>query len=1514
MPTINGTGASETLTGGSDADIINDEVGGNDILRGMGGNDTLHFWRGQNAPINTLRAEGGDGDDLIDYYVFNASNAVLDGGAGNDRFLIWAAAGNVEITTGAGADILDFSVLNPTWGGQIVVTDFTAGFLGDRIVWDSPTFKIFDMLTGWNGGNPFASGHLKLTQVGADAVLSIDLDGAAGAQAALTLITFRNVQAHTLVAWNFGGLDPNGGGVPGQTFTGTAAADRFFGTNGDDIMTGADGDDLIQGRNGNDRIEGGAGNDSLGGGDGDDIIYGGAGNDTIGGGDGVGNDLYDGGEGDDYISAQRFASSDHVRLYGGDGADELHINGDGPFSALLDGGAGNDRIYLDGFLYGDLTIATGAGVDTIHIGRFENPTPTIRVTDFTAGTGGDVLNFQNMLNFSLVGWNGYNPFQLGFTRLVQDGANVLLMVDRDGSGTVHDWITLITFADTLRTDFTAANFGYNPLATPGQLYNGTAENDVFNGAGGDDVMQGNNGDDVLNGDAGDDSLMGGSGRDILAGGEGNDRLDGGQGGETSPAELGGGQYRPGGDVADYRTATRGVTVSLQLYGAQDTGQGLDTLENIEDLYGSQFDDILTGTVIGSNLLEGFGGADRLTGDNGNDILLGGDGDDILNGGFGNDILEGGAGFDIAVYAGPRANYTIITNAEGVTSIIDNSTYGQTDTLRGVERLQFADGLYTTAGERLPNIVNGTPNADNLVGDSGVDHILAGDGDDTLTGGAGNDTLDGGAGRDTAVFSGARSAYTLSITNGVTTVVGPDGTDTLTNIERLRFDNGLYDLAGNPLPNEINGTSYADTLNGTAGADLIAAGDGDDVITGGAGNDIIDGGAGFDTAVFAAGVAPYSITVSNGVVTVVSSEGVDNLTNVERLRFGAIELAVSALGAGVTLIGTAAGETLTGGTGDDQLFGSAGNDVLNGGAGSDTADYSGAGGGVTARIDLQTASNDGDGGSDTFTSIENLTGSAFNDLLIGDGAANILIGGAGRDVILGGGGDDIIHGGADVPNELYGGAGNDTYIVENRSDSIFENAGEGIDTVLTAVSQINLAAHIENLTYTGTGSFTGVGNAVSNVITGGTGRDVLLGLGGDDILIGGAGAANELYGGAGNDTYVLDVADSIIEGVGDGIDTVQLRALRNYTLGANVENGTVVGTGDFMLNGNALDNVITGGDGNDTLQGGAGNDTLHGGAGIDTLTYILSTAGVTARLDLGRATNDGLSGTDTFTGFENLTGSNLRDTLMGNADNNIIDGAIGNDVLLGFDGDDILIGGSGGGVNEMYGGRGDDLYIVDAADTLIELAGEGIDTVLTTMGNFTLKANIEHLTYVGPGNFGGTGNAENNTITGGAGHDTLAGLGGDDTLVGGAGNDLALLQGVRANYVFTRIEGGWRVVDSVAARDGTDTLLGIEAVRFANGEVLVLSSLIPPAATPEVMARMSDKTLFDDAFVLPPLDDNALVLPDLVADKVWADLPQVLPVADDLFAGIVMDGVAPAHTPLHGHADGFGEGTVRDWMI
>jgi len=174
--------------------------------------------------------------------------------------------------------------------------------------------------------------------------------------------------------------------------------------------------------------------------------------------------------------------------------------------------------------------------------------------------------------------------------------------------------------------------------------------------------------------------------------------------------------------------------------------------------------------------------------------------------------------------------------------------------------------------------------------------------------------------------------------------------------------------------------------------------------------------------------------------------------------------------------------------------------------------------------------------------------------------------------------------------MSGGLGNDTFVVDSTGDIVIENLGEGTDTVQTALNSYTLGANLENLTFTGTGNFSGTGNALANTITGAAGNDTIDGGAGIDTM----------NGGAGNDTYrVDDSGDVINEAAGAGIDTVLSTALA-YTLSGNVDNLIFVGAGNFNGTGNALANTIVGGAGNDTLNGGGGNDTLTGGAGNDTM--------------------------------------------------------------------------------------------------------------------------------------------------------------------------------------------------------------------------------------------------------------------------------------------------------------------------
>ena len=174
-------------------------------------------------------------------------------------------------------------------------------------------------------------------------------------------------------------------------------------------------------------------------------------------------------------------------------------------------------------------------------------------------------------------------------------------------------------------------------------------------------------------------------------------------------------------------------------------------------------------------------------------------------------------------------------------------------------------------------------------------------------------------------------------------------------------------------------------------------------------------------------------------------------------------------------------------------------------------------------------------------------------------------------------------------------------------------------------------------------------------------------------------------GASNDTYVVSQsATRIIEAPTGGIDLA--RSSVTYTLPVNVENLTLTGGAPINGTGNAGNNVIT---------GNSGNNVLSGLGGVDTVSYATAAAGVTVSLALTTPQNTGGAGTDTLSGFENLTGSNFADNLTGSSAANVINGGAGTDM--------------------MSGGAGNDIYYVDnAADKVNEAAGQGTDTVYASV--------------------------------------------------------------------------------------------------------------------------------------------------------------------------------------------------------
>ena len=499
-----------------------------------------------------------------------------------------------------------------------------------------------------------------------------------------------------------------------------------------------------------------------------------------------------------------------------------------------------------------------------------------------------------------------------------------------------------------------------------------------------------------------------------------------------------------------------------------------------------------------------------------------------------------------------------------------------------------------------------------------------------------------------------------------------------------------------------------------------------------------------------------------------------------------------------ILGLGGNDTLTGGSGNDILDGGLGIDTMAGGAGNDTYIVDSvkdviaetAGNGTdTIRTILQSFSLAFTAANPGLANVENLT-------FIGAGAF-IGTGNALSNVITGGAGADSLTDGTGGVDTLIGGAGDDTYNVSNIGDVIVELAGGGTDIVRTKLASYVLDANVENLTYTDAGNFTGTGNILANVITGGAGNDTLDGgvnTTGRDTLI----------GGAGDDTYIVRNANDIVtEDARAGKDTVQT-ALAKYALATNVENLTYTGADTFAGTGNNLANVITGGAGADTLDGGAnttGIDTLIGGAGNDT--YIVRNVGDVVTETAGGGTDTEVTALVSLTlaaNVENLTYTGAGAfTGTGNGLANVITGGVGNDTLAGGTNT------AGVGADTLTGGSGNDIYIVsNAGDVITELAGGGTDTVRTALGSFTLAANVENLTYIGVGTFAGTGNNLGNVITGGGAADTLDGgvnTTGIDTLIGGAGNDTYIVRNV-GDVVTETVGGG---IDTVQTTLNSYTL-------------------------------------------------------------------------------------------------------------
>lgn len=786
-------------------------------------------------------------------------------------------------------------------------------------------------------------------------------------------------------------------------------------------------------------IQLGAGDDIVLGGTAAATISGGAGNDTVGS---YAADIFDGGAGDkDYWGAY-YQSTTAGLSYLQSGTHMSVSNG-----ALIDNveeiqifcGSGNDIGATNG---GDFIFIGKDGIDMLTVDYAgQVPTAALTTSEITYDDGyfGEIL-----------GAGTSDAYFYGIEKLTVttgDGADLVkITLDKAPAAGTTLAVSGGLGSDTLAFDASAIANNCFFIEMPGQVF--TVASFQFSGFETLDLKLGIGADYVLatstriiaSGSLGDDLLFGGTMDDVLSGDEGDDRISGGAGNDVLAGGL-------GFDMVSYADAAGGVTVSLAISTAQNTGgAGIDTLSGFEKLIGSNFDDTLTGGGyddvlaggLGKNTLKGGTGSDAVdysTASAGVVVDLGiagfqntvgagidrlisiedvfGSGyDDLIAGNAGDNILMGGAGNNTVSYASATAGVTI-----DLVRIDAQETGGAgRDTLRWFQ---------------------------NVIG-SAFDDVLSGDANDNIfTGGAGNDTYYGSGGNDTVSWVDAEAGVTVTLGGRLVQSSGGGGIDTLYSIENL---------TGSAFADVLTGDSGANVLKGGAGNDRLNGGAGADTICGGAGNDVLIGGGGVDTVSYADATAGVTVSLASTSQQGTGGGGNDTLNGFENLTGSAFA---------DTLTGTAGVNVLTGGAADDTLLGGGGNDTFDGGEGTDTASFVDAASGVTLNLGVVGAQASGVG-SVRLTGIENLIGSAFDDTLTGSRGDNVLTGGGGADTLTGGLGADrfMFTSIADAP-------------IGRSADTITDfRRGQGDLIDLSGIDAVAGGPANEAFSFLGTGAFTG----------------------------------------------------------------------------------------------------------------------------------------------------------------------------------------------------------------------------------------------------------------------------------------------------------------------------------------------------------------------------------------------------------------------------------------------------------
>ena len=1386
-----------TLLGGAGPDSITDTTAATNInFTGGAGNDTMNVgtaWDGYDV------FDGGDGTDTLvitdDFTPTNSgptSGSTIVAGLSNvERIKLDVNAKSITLDKAISANYFDFT----NAGGQTL--NLNDGYTGDTTVKITTDADSTDKIVNTAGVNLTVIGNVedfdgdedgKTTITGGVGVDTLSMNNTTDNAATefggdnnitgIDAIVINDVTSGADLTITTGAYAHTKGGLPASTSVDASSLDAgevltFVGTGANTAfnITAGGADDALTGGNYADTIDGGAGNDAITGTAGSSVITGGAGNDTITLGTGA--EHIDAGAGNDTLvggGANNLKLTDTVD--GGDGIDTLTIGANiGTLGSSIFGSvsnieiiapAGAQDITADGALGGAqiFNLANG-GQNLLTLNPGWTGDTTVLIT--TDATNNDSIT--NNANVNLTVKGNANDFDAA-TVVVGGSGTDTLMITADGGSAELDGVTKVenvTVVDavtagtslTIVPDATAQTYSvtYDASALDGSAtldetltFTGTSSAlaaNVIGGGGADslyggsanDTIAGNGGADSINGNLGVDHLSGGAANDTFlvenkpdfTGALGSDTIDGGAGVDTVTWTG-----------ALNMTATELATVSNTEVWTIAAGSDFTISDAVlENNPGLVFSYAGSGTLSGG---EDTAGAALMTSaisftstQTGDMKLVGSSGDDsftftdslLTNA----DTIDGNAGTDTIFLDNTNGNALDVAG-DTVTARFDSD-------VTGIEQITVVDTAADYAGDVTITIDSGYTGTSLTIDasmldvdptDGSIGEILTLDNNDNVA-----VTVTSGAGRDVIADEGGSS--TINTGAGNDSITSGAGNDT------------------------ISGGSGVDTINAGAGTDSIDAGAGNDVInvttytdfkTSG-GVETVNGGAGTDTIRFDKGdntaltlTAPELGQLYNmEVIKVESADGAASLTfGNETFTNNGQDLTIytNDSGSGTTLVNAAAvsngaitvivdntaatNDTIYGGSGDDVIVvgtnGMSATDVINGNGGTDTIriDAADSAGNVTATIDFNDVTN-----------VERI----------------------------------------DTQNSAVTGLDSRTVRVDFATHSVPAlNAGS-----MTADFSGLINPAVAGVDFNNTGNNTD--SKVNFTVIGSSKQDNIKGMAGNDHISGGGVlVADNLLGGAGNDT---------INGASGG-DTI---------------NG---GTGNDELNGGAGNDTIDGGAGNDAIDGGTGADSIDGGTGSDTITLG---AGID-QIEYAAANESTGSTKDVITDFTQSTVNAVTGATVTAGDNITINfGTLANDKVftLSDKGDVENAGLAGAAIDGVMGSF---IFADDTSTLYLDFNGDGLlnasDLQITLTGLESFHSNDINVIVTAGGNGESvTGGSGDDSITGGAGADTLTGNLGNDTIKSAAGNDS--LYGGGGADVLTDAGG----VSSLSGGAGNDTLDG-----------------------------------------------------------------------------------------------------------